>query len=135
MPNFFFTETFSCIFARIAASGIASMSPPPKTGVGMRKMMFRFPPPVTGLPAGKKSGWAMLQPAASLRPVMTYKSWTSPSFVPFGFRLKRASRMGTVGVINHGTLLVAPLSVAIAINGFLAGLDPPASGCEWQEKH
>ena len=102
----------------------------------MRKMMFGFPPrPVRGFPAGRKSGWAMLQPAASLRPVMTNRSCTSPSFVPSGFRLKRASRMGPFGVMNHGTLFFAPLRVAIAIKGFCAGLEPPASGCEWQEKH
>jgi hypothetical protein len=28
-------------------------------------------------------------------------------------------------------LFFAPLSVAIAIKGFAAGLDPPAAGCTW----
>src|ERR1700730_14206568 len=74
-------------------------------------------------PAGRKSGWAMLQPAASLRPVMTKRLCTSPSLVPFGFRLKRASRMGPFCVMNHGTPFFAPLRVAIPINGFCAGLD------------
>jgi hypothetical protein len=39
--------------ARIAESGMASMSPAPKTGVGIRKMMFGLPPwAVTGFPPG-----------------------------------------------------------------------------------
>jgi hypothetical protein len=42
----------------------------------------------------------MLQPAASLRPVMTKLSCTSPSLVPFRFRLKRASRTGPFCVMN-----------------------------------
>src|SRR6516225_12171394 len=71
MPNPAFADVLAFMFARIAESGIASMSPAPKTGVGMRKMMLGFPPwPVSALPGGKKSGWEMLQPAASLRPVM-----------------------------------------------------------------
>ena len=112
------------------------MSPAPKTGVGMRKMMFGFPPwPDRGFPAGRKLGWAMAQPAASLRPVMTKRLCTSPSPVPFGFRLKRASRMGPFCVMNHGTTFFAPLRVAIPIRGFRAGLDPPPAGCAWQDKH
>src|SRR6516164_211095 len=77
----------------------------------------------------------MLQPVASLRPVITKRSCTPPSLVPFGFRLKRASRIGPFGVMNHGTKFFAPLRVAMAIKGFRAGLDPPAAGCEWQDKH
>src|SRR3977135_2904893 len=124
------------MFARIAESGIASISPAPKTGVGMRKMMFGFPPlPVRGFPAGRKLGWAMLQPAASLRPVMTNRLCTPPSLVPFGLRLKRASRIGPFCVMNQGTTFLAPSSVAIAIKGFVAGLVPPTLGCEWQDGH
>ena len=112
------------------------MSPAPKVGVGMRKMRFGFPPwPEIGFPAGRKLGWAMLQPAASPRPVMTKRSCTPPSLVPSGFRLKRTSRTGPLCVMNHGTMFLAPLRVAIAIKGFRAGLDPPAAGCEWQDMH
>src|SRR5580704_18841389 len=136
MPNPAFRDALAVMFARIAESEIASMSPAPKTGVGMRKTMFGFPPCADrGFPAGRKLGWAMLQPAASLRPVMTKRSWTSPSLVPFGFRLKRASRTGPFCVMNHGTTFLAPLRAATPINGFRAGLDPPAAGCEWQDKH
>src|SRR6267142_7227395 len=135
MPNPAFRDAPAFMFARIAESEIASMSPAPKTGVGMRKMMFGFPPlPESGFPAGRKLGWAMSQPAASLRPVMTKRSCTSPSLVPFGFRLKRASRMGPFCVMNHGATFFAPLSVAIAIEGLVAGLDPPTLGCTWQDR-
>src|SRR5215472_8122877 len=37
--------------------------------------------------------------------------------------------------MNQGTTFFAPLSVAILIRGFCAGLDPPADGWEWQDKH
>src|SRR5271169_2307952 len=43
--------------------------------------------------------------------------------------------MGPFGAMNHGTLFCAPWRVATAIKGFCAGLEPPASGCEWQERH
>src|SRR5579862_4881567 len=136
MPNPAFKGALAFIFARIAESEIASMSPAPKTGVGMRKMMFGFPPwAESAFPAGWKSGWAMLQPAASPRPVMTKRLWTPPSLVPFGFRLKRASRMGPFCVMNQGATFLAPLRVATPIKGFRVGLDPPAAGCEWQDKH
>src|SRR5580700_154856 len=127
MPNPALRDALALVLARIAESEIDSMSPAPKTGVGMRKMMFVFPPrPDRGFPAGRKLGWTMLQPAASLRPVMTKRSCTSPSLVPFGFRLKRASRTGPFCTMNHGTTFFAPLRVATAIIGLLAGLDPPA---------
>src|ERR1700722_13992831 len=136
MPNPAFTDALAFMFARISESEIASMSPAPKTGVGVRKMMFGFPPwPESGFPAGWKLGWAMLQPAASPRPEMTKRLCTSPSLVPFGFCLKRTSRMGPFGVMNHGTMFLAPLRVAIPIKGFRAGLDPPAAGCAWHDKH
>ena len=71
----------------------------------------------------------------SVRPVMTKRSCTSPSLVPLGFLLKRASRTGPLAAMNQGTMFLAPLSVATAIRGFCAGLDPPVAGCEWQERH
>src|ERR1700692_1584333 len=136
MPNPAFRDALIFMFARIVESEMASMSPAPKTGVGMRKTMFGFPPwAERGLPAGRKLGWAISHPAASLRPVMTKRSCTPPSFVPFGFRLKRASRMGPFGVMNHGTTFLAPSNVATPIKGFRAALDPPAAGCEWQDRH
>src|SRR5436189_279431 len=136
MPSGLFRCAWAFMFARIAESGIASMSPAPNTGVGMRKTMFGFPPlPVSGFPAGRNLGWAILHPAASLRPVMTNRLCTPPSLVPSGLRLKRASRMGPLCVMNHGTTFLAPSSVAILIKGLVAGLDPPTLGCEWQDRH
>ena len=98
--------------------------------------MLEFPPwPLSGFPAGRKSGWEILHPGASVRPVMTKRLCTPPSLEPLGFRLKRASRTGPFGVMNQGTSFFAPLSVATGIKGFCAGLDPPGAGCEWQDKH
>ncbi len=37
--------------------------------------------------------------------------------------------------MNHGTTFFAPLSVAIWIKGFCAGLVPPGAGCKWQDRH
>src|SRR5208337_870562 len=76
----------------------------------------------------------MLQPGASVRPVITNRSCTEPSATPLLF-LKRASRAGPFCVTNQGTVFFAPFKVATAIWGFCAGLDPPAPGCEWQDKH
>src|ERR1700676_1728310 len=130
-----FSDALECMLARMAESGIASMSPAPNTGVGIRKMMFGFPPwPVSGIPAGRKSNWAMLQPGASVRPVITKMSCTEPSLTPLLF-LNRASRTGPFCVTNHGTVFLAPFKVATAIKGFCARLVPPASGCEWQDRH
>src|SRR5207302_679974 len=57
-----------------------------------------------------------------------------PSGTPLLF-LKRVSRTGPFGAMNHGTVSLAPSSVATEIKGFCAGLDPPPLGCEWQERH
>ena len=77
----------------------------------------------------------MLHPEASVRPVITKRSCTSPSLVPLALCLKRASRTGPFCVMNHGTVFFAPFKVATAINGFSEGLDPPALGWAWQERH
>src|SRR5580692_9431038 len=77
----------------------------------------------------------MLQPEASLRPVITKMSCTSPSFFPSEFRLKRASRTGPFGAMNHGTVFFAPFKLATAGRGLCGGLEPPPLGCEWQERH
>src|SRR5437879_86465 len=99
-------------------------------------MMFGLPPwPVTGSPAGRKLSCAMLQPTASLRPVITNRSWTLPSAVPSGCCLKRASRIGPAAVMNQGTTFFAPVRVATAISGLEAGLVPPGPGCKWQPRH
>src|SRR4029077_3882674 len=121
--------------ARMAESGIASMSPAPNTGVGIRKIMFGFPPwPVSGFPAVRKSGGAMLHPGPSVLPVITNRLCTEPPLTPLLF-LNRASRTGPFCVMNHGTVFFAPFKVATTIKGFCAGLDPTSSGCAWQEKH
>ena len=52
-----------------------SIKPAPKIGVGMRKI--RFP----SFSIWAKSGCAMVQPEASLRPAMVKTSWTPPSGV------------------------------------------------------
>src|SRR5271154_2735722 len=36
--------------------------------------------------------------------------------------------------MNHGTAFFAPLNVAIAISGLVAGLDPPTLGCAWHAR-
>ena len=77
----------------------------------------------------------MLQPAASVRPVITKRASTPLSGVPVGFRLKRASRIGPLFVRNHGNVFFAPLSSATAIKGFEAGLVPPTAGCKWHDEH
>src|ERR1700683_5633607 len=64
IPNADFDDASTFIFARMAESGIASMSPAPKTGVGIRKIIFGFPPwPESGVAGGRKSGGALLKPA------------------------------------------------------------------------
>src|SRR5215472_1032644 len=76
----------------------------------------------------------MLQPAASLRPVITKMSCTPPSATPLVF-LNRASRTGPFGAMNHGTVFFAPFACAISGKGFFAGLDPPEAGCAWHDRH
>src|SRR5271169_3036456 len=135
MPSADFADALACRLARIAESGIASISPAPKTGVGILKIIFRFPPwPVSGFPAGRKSNWEILHPGASARPVITKRSCTPPSALPLLF-LNRASRIGPFGAMNHGTAFLAPFKAATSGKGFFAGLVPPILGCEWQEKH
>jgi len=84
--------------------------------------------------AAAKSGCWILQPTASSRPEMVKRSWTPPSRVPSGLDLNLTSRTGPFGVMKSGTILFAPVSVAMAIWGFCAGLLPPTVGCAWQEK-
>src|SRR5216684_111401 len=73
----------------------------------------------------------MLQPAASERPVITNRLCTPPSGDPSRLRTKRASRTGPLAVMNGGTTFFAPIKVATATCGFVAGLVPPIVGWEW----
>src|SRR5207245_2742090 len=106
-----------------------SMSPAPKTGVGILKMMFRLRTWVS------KSSCLMLQPGASLCPAITNRAWTPPSREPSGLNWKRASRIGPLAVMNDGKPLPTnPRSeVILATSGFTAGLVPPVAG--WACQH
>src|SRR4051812_36026884 len=73
----------------------------------------------------------MLQPGASERPVITNRPCTPPSGDPSRLRTKRASRIGPLAVMNDGTTFFAPIKVATATCGFVAGLVPPIVGWEW----
>src|SRR6266542_2305918 len=75
----------------------------------------------------------MLHPGASIRPAIVNRFETPPSGVPSGLSLKRASRTGPFAVMNHGTLLAPPASVASATCGLSAGEVPPVAGCAWHE--
>src|SRR5204862_3894218 len=100
-----------------------------------RKMMLLL------LTCVAKSGCVMVQPAAlvaglsafagSLRPLMTKRSCTPPSGLPSAFFTNRASRTGPVAVMNDGTVFFAPLRVAAAICGLVAGEVPPVAGNAW----
>src|SRR5215469_8373576 len=111
--------------ARIALSVMLSTIPAPNIGVGMRKITFFW------LSASSKSGCEMLQLPASERPVITKRSWTPPSGVPFRLRMNLASRTGPLGVMKGGILFVAPSAVAMAICRLFAGLEPPNAGMAW----
>src|SRR6266849_8821922 len=74
----------------------------------------------------------MLQSGASLRPVITNRSWTPPSGVPSAFLTNRASRTGPLATMKGGTAFRAPSKVATATCGLAAGLEPPVAGKAWQ---
>src|SRR5579862_9759163 len=135
-PNCRFAPAFACWLARMAESGIASIRPAPRVGVGMRKTTLLLPPcPVTGLPAGVNTGWVMLQLVlTSLRPLTTNRLCTPPSGTPPDC-LKRASRTGPFCASNHGISLLAPAAFTTEYSGFAAGLEPPMYGWAWHEKH
>ncbi len=122
----FFLDASSTWFARIALSGICSIRPAPNTGVGILKITLRR------ASSFSKSGCASTHPGASERPAIVNRSWTPPSGVPSAFFTNLASRTGPFAVMNEGTALVAPSSVANATWGFIAGLVPPTAGCKWQ---
>jgi hypothetical protein len=80
--------------------------------------------------AVSKSGCARWQVGASERPA-TVNFWcTEPSRVPSSWKRKRTSRVGPSRRSKKGTLLVAPLRLAMANDGLIAGEVPPAAGWE-----
>src|SRR5262249_28053161 len=125
MPSARFATALEFRLARISMSGIDSISPAPKTGVGMRNDTLSAPV------AASKSGCSMKHPGASARPEMVNNPYTAPSRLPSGRNLKRASRIGPSVVTNVGMALVAPFLPAIATWGLTGGLDPPTTGWEW----
>src|SRR5215470_4073990 len=119
-----------------------AIKPVPKVGVGMRKMML-----LAAL-AALKLGCCKLHAPASARP-LTVKRSSTPPFglltlaVPFALKKKgkRASRTGPLAATKKGMVLVAPLTVPLAITWlwglgptlgkiFAAGLVPPGAGWE-----
>ena len=78
IPSACFAAASAARFARIVASGISSMSPDPKSGVGIRNATFGLPPPpVSPSPGGPKSGCgrsAVVHPGASTRPAIVNRS-------------------------------------------------------------
>ena len=93
-----------------------SISPAPKTGVGMRKIMLRV------APAALKLGCCRLQLTASARPE-TVKRSSTPPLGAFGLGLpnrskkngNRASRTGPLGWTKNGMVLVLPITTPLAI--------------------
>src|SRR5262249_47808605 len=111
-------------------SSTFSISPAPKVGVGMRKMMLLV------CRAKAKLGCRRLQVPASERPVMVNRSSTPPLGLlglglPFASKKKgnRASRTGPVEVTKLGMIFWAPSAVASVTWGLVAGEVPPAAGC------
>src|SRR5436190_5077761 len=92
-----FAPAFALTLLTIAVSLIASISPLPNVGVGVRKLMLAVLP---------KSGCTMPHDPASGRPVMTNRSCTPPSGDPSGLFLKRTSRTGPLDLMNGGIALL-----------------------------
>src|SRR5258708_21291178 len=90
------------LLARIAESGMASINPLPKTGVGMRKMTL------LAWSAAAKFGCARVQPGPSVRPLIVNTAWTPPRREPSGLNLKQASPTGPFNLINDGMVFDAP---------------------------
>src|SRR5882724_8968403 len=111
-----------------------SITPAPKTGVGMRKMMLLV------AWACAKLGCGRLQAPASPRPVMVNKSSTPPLGalvlgLPFELKKKgkRASRTGPFAVTKDGMVFLAPSALASVTCGLVKGLVPPTAGWAWQK--
>jgi len=71
-----------------------------------------------------------VQFGASERPATVNFWWTEPSRVPSSWNRKRTSRVGPSLCSKKGTLFVAPLRLAMAKDGLIAGELPPAAGWE-----
>jgi len=116
MPSFDRAASVASKLARNAASGVFSTSPNPNRGVGMRNTTL------FSAICRAKSGCFNTHPFASLRPAIVYKPCTSPSSAPSAdrsadpsaLRTNLATRTGPLAVMNEGTELVAPSSVAKA---------------------
>src|SRR5579859_798826 len=129
------------LFCRVESSMLA-ISPAPKTGVGMRKMML------PAAFAALKLGCCRLHVPASARPLTVNRSSTPPLgllrlAVPSELKKNgnRASLTGPLAWTKNGIVLVLPLTTPLAITwlcGFgpmlgkiaEAGLVPPGAGCE-----
>src|SRR5580698_4712871 len=124
MPICDFALAFAARFCTSVTSGIASMSPRPKVGVGIRMEILLML---------EKFSWLMLQPCgASERPAITKRPCTPPSGVPSEFLMKRASRTGPSAWTNEGIWF---LELANATCGLVCGLLPPTAGWAWHEPH
>src|SRR5205823_12353392 len=100
------------LLAMIVESVMASIRPAPNVGVGIRKIKL-----LSRL-ALSKSGCEILQPGASVRPVMVKRSCTPPSRMVLvgGFaNLNLASLTGPFREMKNGGVFVAPFLVATAI--------------------
>ena len=101
MPNSFLIKPLADWLASITLSGICSISPAPKTGVGILKMRL------LALAAASKSGCARTQgpggPVVPIRPESVAVLCTPPSRVPSGLNLNRASLIGPFTVMKKGT--------------------------------
>src|ERR1700716_4004794 len=127
MPSLDLCDSVPSKVFRSVSSGVFSMYPTPKVGVGMRKMTLLF------LSCVVKSGCARVQPAgASLLPWMVKSGRTAPP--DNASPVKGASRTGPFETINGGRALCAPLAVASATCGLVKGLVPPIAGNEWHMK-
>lgn len=107
----------------IVESGICSISPAPKTGVGIRNIKL------LALCACTKSGCDGVHDLASVIPAIVNRSCTPPSDG------NRAARTGPFGVMKNGRLFVAGLRRLLknATCGFpVGGLVPPTAGLMWQ---
>src|SRR5579864_6226986 len=119
-------------FVNRVESSRFSISPAPKVGVGMRKMML------FAAWAAAKLGWGRLQLPASERPETVNRSSTPPLGLlvlaePLLLKKNgnRASRVGPVAVMKYGVASLGATALPAKANcGFIAGPDPPIAGCE-----
>src|SRR5580704_10746629 len=121
-------------FNRVESSRF-SISPAPKTGVGIRKMML------SAALAPSKFGCVRLQAPASERPVTVNRSSTPPLGA---FRLaepsalkkngNRASRVGPWALMKNGVVSAGATPLLVNWNwGLTAAPVPPTAGCAWHD--